>query len=745
MQASFRFKNTDPLVPFSFSAGAMLNCLKLSSTLTLVSKVESDQFIILLLIATAFLILTSRLIGWFENRFQKRYLAICLTFPVITLSLDYFIFNGTESFSTTVFQYLITILAISMIEEALKLFQTKCLSPLAPESEKERIGISEEIGHLVGTLLLLLLSTPYSALMIGSLSSVAMVYLLPNLLIRLTFFSGASQVKLPASSTNQSLARLLLIFLFGLGLIKMSYSLLLYEGYQQLKNESLAPKEIFLYVSLAQGVLIIFLLFARSRMRFLSHWMSKAFVYLWMQILFLLVGTIFASPWMLISAASLRKSLNHSLLNFGLLELFLQLPSSIIASVKRRAELFSHIIGMCLLGLMAYIYYKHLQSNTTMTLFIVLECILVSFTLLALKRRLVDFHLEAIHSADPGQALASSYGLRVYSPQKAIKPLIDLMKSTRSTHLKRSIIHTLSVYRNSEVAEAILSEFNRQDREDMKVTCIQSLQAIGDDKIRLRLLEDLELIPLEQQSFEQFRWRLYLSISSSEFQEAKKRLLRLIDQEKKDPESRALSNFILILREIARAMGEDLSGQFKEFLNPPYSRRIRTNAAAGLYLTEPKNTVLLKLLEELRNSTDSWDVNAWVFFQGEVQNINAMSEIAMMSMTSNHQNPSILMTLLKLGHPEAPAWLAQYFQGVTQDSAISLIHSLNSVMAQESRLRFYKHIIGHYPEVIGKLLTCITYSKRDFGDDFQKILLELRFRGIDTLPFAKVARFGHYR
>ncbi len=159
---------------------------------------------------------------------------------------------------------------------------------------------------------------------------------------------------------------------------------------------------------------------------------------------------------------------------------------------------------------------------------------------------------------------------------------------------------------------------------------------------------------------------------------------------------------------------------------------MRTNAIMFLFKSKHYRLHALECFQSFLASTDPHDRAAIAFVAGELQLKSMLPYVLETSLANNHQNSTLLISLLKQDYPDSYKLVADFILNAkTEEDRAMAINQLSAISKMVTRYRVYHQVLIHYPERINELLDYLRLSQRDFDQDRQVIQNEAARLGLD--------------
>jgi HEAT repeat protein len=346
---------------------------------------------------------------------------------------------------------------------------------------------------------------------------------------------------------------------------------------------------------------------------------------------------------------------------------------------------------------------------------------------LRLKRRLFatlsDFHLANLTHDRLGPVIQACYVLGNTECRSHHAALTGLLERNPRPAITKAILHSLGRMQHNAVVPAV-QKYLDSNREDIQVTAVKALQDYSGHQLNLVLLKTLRNSIRADMAV---RLSVVRALTERLGRLAVPYLLEVVEQ---STHPRIVSNTIEILGEIAHVEDdEDLMEYLVDFLDAKHDRRVRTNAIVALYNHDTHGTRAREAFDRLMTSRDPKELDAVAYIAGVLNLRGHEPFIWRRSEELNHQNTVLLVALLRLDNPRAPALLAHWVIGEDEAQADRTLFRLSAV-PDARRAQVFHELVEHSPAWLDVALLRMRRSQRDFDFDRDLIREEARRLGL---------------
>lgn len=401
-----------------------------------------------------------------------------------------------------------------------------------------------------------------------------------------------------------------------------------------------------------------------------------------------------------------------------------------VAKYRIKEICFSQVLPAAIISASLCIY---LAINTSLPIKLLwgvqlFVAITAFFTVKELKQVFGDYHISNILRGDIYHALEYCEFLGNRENSQHYMALVSILKQEPRPILAKAIIKALGRVEQPEVVDELMNSYFQFDREDIKVEIIRALSHYESHHINLFLLEIMEGL-VENDVFNTEEKRVLFGIISEKLQEiAVPTVLKILKQNSDN--FRIIANSILVLGELAyNTDDESLYFLLSKYLNPIYSRRIRANASLYLFHSTQYQSYATACMNSLLTSGNEYDRNAVAYIAGELKLDSFTPFVLEASSKVDHQSSTLLISLLKLEHPNASKLLSEQIVS-GHESSYEILKQINMINHDHSRFEIYNYIMNEHPEKVDLLLEMMSLTEKNFDSDRVKIYKEAKHRGI---------------
>ena len=635
--------------------------------------------------------------------------------------------------------FLMSTLAVMIIELSLKDLQTKNISILKNPNFSGQLCFSFEmgvIGGAIGTLLGSKISNHLIEGLINTSCFFASLFVLIFLIKKTSFKAAEKTIKeVPPNKEFESEEKVdifrfpfvpLMMMLAGILLLSkhiQGFGVIL--GFVELKKTSgLDISVIFSYLNLAQTGIILFLLLpSLLKLKFQKNtWGNGIKIFLFLQSVSMGLLTFFSPALALIGFGAMRKITQHTFLNKSLPILESTIPKFIRFKIKNNQEKFGQSISYFALALLSGIYiYSPIPSS-----FLWILGFGMAIWGLVIRKKLLGtinrFQVANITQVDVFEAVNACYSLGNSESQLHSKALINLLNQHPRPFLAKAIIFSLGRMEKNECIPHIIKYYNEYDREDIQLACVEALLNYKSYDVDLFFTKSLQDLIIKNTSLGELRVNVFKAISTRLKSTCVLTLLQLLNKSEKNDS--IIANTIIFLGEIAyQANDESVYAVISKYLDEKYSRRIRSNSILYLYRSKVFHIEAQEALDTFLTSKEFFDRSAVAFLAGNLKIKGLIPFVLKNSFESKHSNSTILVSLIKLGYVEACEWFATLVMCQNEVEALTSLNQLNTVEDVQMRYLVYENIFKQFPDSaeILRFLNYLRKTKRNFDHDRQVI------------------------
>jgi len=741
-----RLRNSHPLVfLFTFWAGWGLYNLKLVSVVKLLDDLSLDAYPPLMLAQAALIFFSIKAIEWVAKKSSKWFYGIAGLFALLVSSTavfpwaQHFAIFASPSFKMAVScsYFLLSSLAVILVEMALKGIQSNNISLLKNPHISGQLCLSLELGIIAGALYTLVgnsLQMHDLDYITNAIPFAFMLFMFP------VFRAEPVKTLVDKTSKESSKERDFLRYPFVPFLILLSIILLTSKhiqglgvilGMLEIKTGGASQiSVIFSKLNLAQTVAIIFgLIPSFFKQKSTYTWGRGVRIFLGLQAVSMGLLVFYSPAVMLIGTGIGRKLTQHLWLNKSIPILDSNIPYDVRFHVKKITEKYGQAISYVLIAIAsAMVFYGPVPK---MVLWLG-GCALAVFGLL-IRKRLLDtlneFQVGNIVKSDLYEAVNACYSLANPESGKHYMALLNILKNKPRPMLAKAIIFSLGKMKEQRSVPYICDFYHKNDREDIQLVAVDALMNYPSHNVDLFFQRCLQGLITKQKSLGELRVSVFNSISSKIENVAILTLLDLLEVKKDDP--LVVANTLILLGELAvKRQDEALFDILAKYLAPEYERRIRSNVIMYVYHSDKYRQAAQEGLDTFLTSNDLYDRTAVAFLAGNLKLRGLLPFVLENSLENEHQNSTLLISLLKMGHKQSAVWFADYLMNREENDVMTALNQLNFVPNQAQRFLVYFQILTRYSDRVGELLDALRRTKRNFDSDRQVIRSEAKRLGI---------------
>lgn len=516
-----------------------------------------------------------------------------------------------------------------------------------------------------------------------------------------------------------------------ISILKFTQGFGMIYGLFELKNSGHEElMKLFSKVSLVQTLIIMTLYLPKLFFRSAKMTWGKGFrFFLWGQTVLMTILAITINPIALIGTDVVRKIIQHVFLDESMGILFSSIPAQARLELRNTAEKYSNMVGFGFLALFSFLGLNGFLPWPVLWGSVGAIAGLGIFLRQKLYDHLSDFQVSNIVRSNIDEAIFSCYCLANKEAIKHHYALVSLLKNNPKPELAKAIVFALGEMQDSRTLEFILDYYKKTENEDMQLCVIQALVKFKSHRVDLFLLRSLISMIKEQTSLGEIRRSIFFAITTRLRNMAVPAILSILEEN--DQDHRIVANAIVVLCEISELKAdEEIYDVLSCYLEPKYSRRVRSDAVVGLYHTKKYHLPAVSVLNSFLTSSEQYDRSAVSYIAGKLHLTGLTPFILENSAQANHKSSTLLIALLNLRYPKAHGQLADLIINDTKDMALTAINQLSVINNKKLRYNLYFEIFARYPEKINYLLSLLSESKRDFEMDRQMIIKEARRMGL---------------
>jgi len=516
---------------------------------------------------------------------------------------------------------------------------------------------------------------------------------------------------------------LVYLFIF-LMLCKVFYSYLLLESLRAVGSDGSKFLDLFAKFSSMEAVASIVLLLLRSAGLLNISW-PRAFKGFFILTLIMMTALAFTHNfyWGLL-ACGLSKVWQKVVMKDSTQNIFNSLPIKVRLYYWAESEKNSYLVAYFVLVIIsASIIFLNLQKlviAVSMIVFSIIGYLLVK----KLINTITQFHVANMARADSKGAYVSCLALLVLKSEEHKSALVTMLYKTDDIRLKKAIIHILGHIKSDESIKTLINYYQLSvEKEDIQLAIVTSLIKFNSHEVDLFLMDALYEIISKQTSLGEIRRSLFLKITLRLKDIAIPMILKVL---KETNDYRIIANALIVLGEIGLSRKD--KGVFHlvtPYLDPKYSRRIRSNAILYLFLMKDFRKQAYGVFEEFLTSKEENDKSAAAFIAGELELNGITPFIWENSVSTNHTNPTLLFSLLKLNFSDIEQLIVDFILTANKDNSLLAINQLSSINKNFTRFKLYQELLSRPVDQIKDFITLMKESGRDFDDDLRILEEEL--------------------
>ena len=508
-----------------------------------------------------------------------------------------------------------------------------------------------------------------------------------------------------------------------------------FKGIIDLKNQHETESSvIFSLLSIVETTLVLLVLLKGSwAHRKQANWMQGFRIYLIGQALSFGFLILYSPALALVTSSVVRRVTENSWLNISRKLLDASIPSRIRLVVKTFVENRANGLAYGLVSLVTFIGISYLSQS-----FVWLASFVAAFAgiwvLNLLFMRLTDFHIANIATHNVDDCLSAFYSLANSRSSAHNYALLAFLGRKPRPVIAKAIIYALGEMGNNENIQPIMRSYDSSDREDIKLECIAALLKFEDYEVDLFLTRTYEDLIRNDLSLGTMKRRLIELVSTRDKTLSILSIYKIYSniKDKDNVDDRVLANLV----EIVGLLGEKYHDRYlldltSSFLDLRYSRRVIFNAIKHLYPYSKYKAKAQKFLDLFLTSEDKKDRGAVAYIAGHLRLHGLLPFIIKNSENFNHQNSTLLISLVKLGYEPAFDRLADFIINQDEKDATTALGQLNSVEKISARLQIYYKVLEKDVSFAQNLLNLLRETKKEFTADRDYIMQELFRRGIE--------------
>lgn len=429
------------------------------------------------------------------------------------------------------------------------------------------------------------------------------------------------------------------------------------------------------------------------------------------------------TPYLLMGCEVVRKVLEHGFLGRSLQLLTSTFPEESRLESRQAMERWSTTSGTAFAGVLAYWAVKGYLP------FGVLWASMMGLALLGLyfRRRLFemlsDFHVARLRQSRLDGVLLACHALANPDCREHHAALSSLLERGPRPAVRKAILRALGRLRHPAVVPSLLANTS-SDREDVQLAAVRALEWYRGHEINFALLESLRTMVRSETT-------LRISVVRSITQRLGVMVVPyLVEVLEGRPDERVAANAVEILGEIAVAeKDDDLRDYLAKFLSTDRPRRVRANAIVALYRHPVHGAKAREAFDRLLTSDQPKELDASAYVAGVLELRGHESFIWERSEQEQHRNSTLLVSLLRLGNPRAPAFLATWVTGSEEPRAKEALVRL-SALESGVRAKVFAQVVADRADMLSLLIARMRASQRDFEIDRELIREEVRRLGL---------------
>lgn len=615
-----------------------------------------------------------------------------------------------------------------------QLFFSSRISLLKNPEAAAKLAIGEELGYLMGAILLLGQNQKW-------LDLGPVVWMVPALVGIALMSKKGIERKISVTQSDESLKKfrtqnmeeaflLPLIFLFTLvSFLKWVQSYGFVYGMQTLSNNKMDIASVFSSVSLLQSFATISLITIGLKLKKTeTSWAKGLKVLILAQIASFAAISIAVNSDLKIGALALvageiiRKIIEHGFYSRSMSLLSNGLPQRERNLVRQAIERWSVPLGLSAAGIMAWICCEHLQSSTALWVAGSVIALLAWQSMKKTIKRLGSYNLSqlAVPNLEAQIKAIQSLGNKDYFDYGVA--LANYLSSGPRPILVKNLLMSLGRQADSKFLPAIIP-FLSAEREDIQTAAASAVSAIPGHESNLILLKTLKDL---------VRTKRDLKLSLTRVLMKKMGDLSypyLIEVLTDDGDVRVKANVIEVMGDYGRLVGDhELIDYLGRFLGPQFNRRIRANAICAVYHHKRWRREADILLVEYLVSTDPMDRAAAMFSIGVIGLIEFEPFLLETCRLQNWRDKIALISLARLRNQEGIKHLAKWVINTNDPLSKELILSV-SYLEPSTRRMIWDEVSKSYADQIHQLHELLKNSHREFDLDREVLREAASIRG----------------
>jgi hypothetical protein len=583
-----------------------------------------------------------------------------------------------------------------------------------------KILFFEEFGLLVSAFLNIQFGFGYYSI------PIAIIFII------LLYFSPRTEIKIKKEVKEElksfypfgeTLVYLFIIFM----LIKVTYGYIFYENLRAVESSGSNFMDVFAKFSMFEAIFSIALLAFKATGFFDTSW-PRAFMGFFLLTFITMLFLVFDFNFYFgLIAVAISKIWQKVVLKDSAHNIFNSLPIKVRlfywSESEKNSYIFSYPVIFILSSLVVFFSVNKIIIAIGMIVFSICGC----FLLRKLINTITQFHVANMARSDSVGAYVSCLALKVLKSEEHKSALIAMLARTTDTRLKKALINILGQIQDEITIKTLMDHYHYSANENIQLAIVTSLVKFKSHKIDLFLLEALQKIINEQTSLGEIRRALFLRITLRLKDVAIPMILKILKDNPND--QRIIANALIVLGEIGlRRRDHDVFSQIAEYLNPQYSRRVRSNAILYLFQMKAYRNLAYSIFEEFLTSEEEYDKAAAAFLAGELELKGITPFIWENSVSSNHQNPTLLYSLLSLSLKGVEKRIVDFILTADKEQALFAINQLSSINNNHSRYMVYKEVLKLPMDSLVNFIDLLKKSGRDFDEDLRILEEEIESR-----------------
>jgi HEAT repeat protein len=310
--------------------------------------------------------------------------------------------------------------------------------------------------------------------------------------------------------------------------------------------------------------------------------------------------------------------------------------------------------------------------------------------------------------------------------------LVSLLQMMPRPMLAKAIIFSLGKMGRRQSIPVIINYLEKNDREDIQLVGINALSNFKGHELDLYYTHTLENLIKRQTALGELRLDVFTAIADRILSVATLTVLKVLEESAGN--HNAIANCLNLLGIIAvKNNDHELYDILAKYLDISYPRRVRSNAIMYLYRSKKYQHLALEGIDAFMTSKDAFDRSAVAFVAGELKLTGLLPYVIECSIELQHNNSTLLVSLLKLKYKESFKWFVDYIVSANDKETLTALNQFHTIKNQSIRYAVYFELIKSHPAKISYILDMLRNTKRNFDQDRQAIVNEATNVGIELV------------